>query len=211
LSNKLFVLILQHQKRRLKKGLTILFFFLVAGYFAKSQVRDSGYLVMGKVVGNDTIIQINVKEIWIFPERKFTSKRQQQNYNKYVAKVKKVYPVAVEARLLLEKYEPQYYALHRQRDRRKLMKNLEEELLDKHKEELKKWSISDGKILLKLINRETDRTAYSLIKDFRGDVSAMFWQGIAKIFKNNLKDGYSPEEEDKILEEIVRKIEIGYY
>jgi hypothetical protein len=195
----------------LKKDLTILLFFLVAASIAKSQVRDSGHFVMGTVVGNDTIIQISVKEIWVFPERKFTSKRQQQNYNRYVAKVKKVYPVAVEARLLLEKYEPLYYAIDSQRDRRKLMKNLEKELLDKHKEELKKWSISDGKILLKLINRETDRTAYSIIKDFRGDVSAMFWQGIARIFKNNLKDGYSPEEEDKLLEEIVRKIEMGYY
>jgi hypothetical protein len=166
---------------------------------------------MGTVVGSDTIIQVQVKEIWVFPERKFTSKRQQQNYSRYVARVKKVYPLAVEAKLLLQKYEPQYYALDSQRERRKLMKNLEEELLDKHKEELKKWSITDGKILLKLINRETNRTAYSIIKDFRGDVSAMFWQGIARLFKNNLKDGYSPEEEDKMLEEIVRKIESGYY
>jgi hypothetical protein len=166
---------------------------------------------MGTVVGNDTIIQVQVKEIWVFPERKFTNKRQQQNYSRYVARVKKVYPLAVEAKLLLQKYEPQYYALDSQRERRKLMKNLENELLDKHKEELKKWSISDGKILLKLINRETNRTAYSIIKDFRGDVSAMFWQGIARLFKNNLKDGYSPEEEDKLLEEIVRKIESGYY
>jgi len=196
---------------RLKKGLNILLFFLVLANCAKSQVRDSANYVMGTVVGSDTIIQVRVKEIWIFPERKFANKRQQQNYSRYVAKVKKVYPVAVEAKLLLEKYEPQYYALESQRERRKLMKNLEKELLDKHKEELKKWSISDGTMLLKLINRETHRTAYSIIKDFRGDVSAMFWQGIARLFKNNLKDGYSPEEEDKMLEEIVRKIESGYY
>ncbi len=152
-----------------------------------------------------------VKDIWVFPERKFTSKRQQQRYSKYVEKVKKVYPLAVEARVLLQKYEPVYYSLNRERDRRKLMKNLEKELLDKHKEELKKWSISDGKILLKLINRETNRTAYTIIKDFRGEFSAVFWQGIARLFKNNLKDGYDPENEDQMLEEIVRKIELGYY
>jgi hypothetical protein len=195
----------------LKKSLSILLFCLILANCAKSQERDSVNYVMGTVVGNDTIIQVQVKEIWVFPERKFTNKRQQQNYSRYVARVKKVYPLAVEAKLLLQKYEPQYYALDSQRERRKLMKNLENELLDKHKEELKKWSISDGKILLKLINRETNRTAYSIIKDFRGDVSAMFWQGIARLFKNNLKDGYSPEEEDKLLEEIVRKIESGYY
>jgi len=195
----------------LEKRLFILLFCLILTFWAESQVRDSGNYVMGTIVGSDTIIQVRVKEIWVFPERKFTSKRQQQNYSRYVARVKKVYPVAVEARMLLEKYEPQYYALNSQRERRKLMKNLEQELLDKHKEELKKWSITDGRILLKLINRETNRTAYSIIKDFRGDVSAMFWQGIARLFKNNLKDGYSPEEEDKLLEEIVRKIESGYY
>ncbi|TNF42186.1 MAG: DUF4294 domain-containing protein [Bacteroidetes bacterium] len=194
----------------LKRGLLILvLFFLLPELYA--QQEDSSRLVMGIIEGNDTIIQVLVKDIWVFPDRKFTSKRQQQRYSKYVEKVKKVYPLAVEARILLQKYEPVYYSLDNQRDRRKLMKNLEKELLDKHKEELKKWSISDGKILLKLINRETDRTAYSIIKDFRGEFSAVFWQGIARLFKNNLKDGYDPEEEDKILEEVVRKIEMGYY
>ena len=176
-----------------------------------AQEPDSSKLVMGMVQGNDTLIQVKVKEIWIYPERKFSSKRKQRYYSRYVARVKKVYPLAVEARILLSKYEPEYYALDNQKDRRKLMKGIEKELLDKHKEELKKWSITDGRILLKLINRETDRTAYTLIKDFRGDVSALFWQGIARLFKNNLKDDYSPEDEDKMLEEIVRKIESGYY
>lgn len=194
----------------MKKGFSILILFFVLQTLS-AQKPDSSNLVMGIIQGNDTIITVRVKEIWVFPERKFSSKREQQYYSRYVAKVKKVYPLAVEARVLLQKYEPQYYALHSQRDRRKLMKKLEEELLDQHKEELKKWSISDGKMLLKLINRETDRTAYTLIRDFRGDVSAVFWQGIARLFKNNLKDEYSPYDEDKLLEEIVKKIESGYY
>lgn len=166
---------------------------------------------MGIIAGNDTIIHVRIGDVWVFPEKKFTSKRQEQRYSRYVEKVKKVYPLAVEARELLKKYEPVYYSINSQRERKKLMKNLEKELLDKHKEELKKWSISDGKILLKLINRETDRTAYSIIKDFRGEFSAVFWQGIARLFKNNLKDGYDPDNEDRVLEEIVRKIEMGYY
>ncbi len=194
----------------MKKGFFILIFFLFCSAL-NAQERDSTNLVMGIIEGNDTIITVRMKEIWVYPERKFSSKRQQKYYSRYVAKVKKVYPLAVEARQLINQYEPQYYALDNQRDRKKLMKNLEKELLDKHKEELKKWSISDGKILLKLIDRETERTAYSLIRDFRGDVSAVFWQGIARLFKNNLKDEYNPEDEDKLLEEVVRKIESGYY
>ncbi len=194
----------------MKKTL-IITILIITAFAVYAQEQDSSHLVMGIVQGDDTVIHVNIKEIWIFPERKFANARQQRYYSRYVEKVKKVYPLAVEAKILLAKYEPQYYALNSQRERRKLMKNLEKELLDKHMEELKKWSISDGKILLKLIDRETDRTAYSLIRDFRGEVSAVFWQGIARLFKNNLKDEFDPDNEDKILDEIVRKIESGYY
>ncbi len=177
----------------------------------KAQERDTSDIMMGIVTeNNDTIIHKNIDEVVVFPQRKFKNKRQRRRYTRYILKVKKVYPLAVEAQGLLLKYEPQYNALEDKRDRRKLMKQLEKELLAEHKDELKKWSMSDGRILLKLINRETERTPYSLIKDFRGDVSAVFWQGIARIFSNNLKSGYAPDEEDQILEEIVTLIELGY-
>lgn len=193
----------------LKKGIFILIILLFSAV-AQAQKKDTSEITLGVVQGNDTTIHKEIKQVVVFPEREFKNKRQRRRYTRYILKVKKVYPVAVEARELLKKYEPQYYALDNQRDRRKLMKNLEKELFAEHKEELKKWSISDGRILLKLINRETDRTAYNLIKDFRGDVSALFWQGIARIFRNDLKDEYDPEDEDKILEEIVSMIELGY-
>lgn len=184
--------------------------FFVFGFSAFSQKADTTDYTFGIVEGQDTLIFKNIKEVWVYPTRKFKNNRQYRRYSRYVAKVKKVYPLAVEARILLEKYEPEYNALETQKERRKLMKQLEKELLAQHKEELKKWSISDGRILLKLINRETKRTPYSIIKDFRGDFSAFFWQGIAKIFKNNLKAGYDPDEEDRVLEEIVTLIELGY-
>lgn len=184
--------------------------FTVFCFGTKAQETDTTDIMMGIIQNNDTIINKLIKTVVVFPQRKFENKRQYRRYNRYILKVKKVYPLAVEARKLLEKYEPEYYALESKHDRRKLMKELEKELLANHKEELKKWSISDGRILLKLINRETERTPYNLIKDFRGDFSAVFWQGIALLFKNNLKDGYDADEEDKILEEIVTMIELGY-
>jgi hypothetical protein len=174
-----------------------------------AQEKDTTDITFGFIEGSDTIIHKELKQVIVFPNHEF-SKRQQRRYSRLAAKVKKVYPLAVEARELLKEYEPKYYALEDKRDRKKLMKNLEKELFSKHKEELKKWSISDGRILLKLINRETERTPYSLIKDFRGDVSAVFWQGIALIFSNNLKDEYDPDEEDWMIEEIVTLIEMGY-
>lgn len=193
----------------MKRGVIILLLcFCFAG--VEAQKRDSTEIMMGIVEGNDTIIHKNIEEVLVIPKRKFKNKRQRRRYTRYILKVKKVYPVAVKARELLVKYEPEYYALEDQRERRKLMKKLEKELLADHKEDLRKWSISDGRILLKLINRETDRTAYTLIKDFRGDIRAIFWQGIARIFSNNLKSDYDPEEEDRYLEEIVALIEAGY-
>ncbi len=182
--------------------------FLINGINA--QERDTADLTIGVVHDNDTLIHKNIKQVVVFPEREFKNNRQRRRYTRYILKVKKVYPLAVEARKLLDKYEPIYSAMDDKRDRKKMMKNLEKELLAEHKEELKKWSISDGRILLKLINRETERTPYSLIQDFRGDFSAVFWQGIARLFRNDLKAGYDPEEEDKILEEIVTMIELGY-
>lgn len=193
----------------LKRIFYILIFIVLPVLSVLGQEKDSTDYIIGLIEEGDTVVYRELDEITIEPRDR--SRRQQRKYNRLVAKVKKVYPLAVEARELLKEYEPRYYALEDQRDRRKLMKGLEKELLDKHKQELKKWSLSDGRLLLKLINRETERTPYSIIKDFRGDFSAVFWQGMARIFKNNLKDGYDPTGDDKMLEEIVTLVELGYY
>jgi cell division protein YceG involved in septum cleavage len=197
-------------KQKILKRLFYILFFLILPVFVLvgQEYRPQQYTI-GVIENGDTIIYRELKEVVIIPKNR--TKRVERKYSNYIVKVKKVYPLAVEARELLKKYEPEYYRLQDQRDRRKLMKNLEKELLDKHKEELKRWSISDGRLLLKLINRETERTPYSLISDFRGEFSAVFWQGIAKLFKNNLKAGYDPLGDDQILEEVVILIELGYY
>lgn len=177
---------------------------------ARAQEKDTTNFMIGIIEGNDTLIHKNIKEVWVMPPREFESRRHKRRYNRYVQKVKKVLPYAKEAGRLLEKYEPVYFALEEQSDRRKLMKNLEDELLAQYKDELKKMTISEGRILLKLIDRETDRTSYKLLKDFRGGFSAFFWQGIARIFGSDLKAEYDPDGEDKMLEEIVTLVEVGY-
>ncbi|MFV0593327.1 MAG: DUF4294 domain-containing protein [Draconibacterium sp.] len=192
------------------KKLVLIVAGLLFSFSIWAQQADTAKVTLGLVQDGDTMVFKNIKEVVVFPEREFKNKRDYRRYSRYVQKVKKVYPLAVEARELLKEYQPKYEALEDRGDQRKLMKKLEKELLDKHKDELKRWSISDGRILLKLINRETERTPYSLIQDFRGGFSAVFWQGIAKLFKNDLKAGYDPDEEDKILEEIVTLIELGY-
>ncbi len=119
-------------------------------------------------------------------------------------------PYAKEANRLLRQYEPEYLKLTSERDKRRLIKKVEDELMKQYKEELKKLSIQDGKVLIKLIDRETGKTGYTLIREFRGAFIATFWQGIARLFGNNLKDEFDAWGEDMLLEEIITLVEIGH-
>lgn len=177
---------------------------------ASAQEPDSLRHGIGIIQGRDTLIQRNIKEVWVYPMRQFKSPRYERQYWRLVQRVKKVLPYAKTANQLLRKYEPEYLSLKTDRERRRLIKKVEDELMTQYKEELKKMSISDGRVLIKLIDRETGRTSYTLIKEFRGSVTAAFWQGIARIFRNNLKDEFDPYGEDLLIEEIVTLIEIGY-
>ena len=196
-------------RRIIQIGIVVLFFVSAFAHCANAQKADSPFM-LGIIKDGDTIIHKKIPEIVVIPQHDFKNPRQERRYNRYILKVKKVYPYAKLAGELLRKYEPEYLALDNDRDRRKMMKNLEKQLLDEYKDDLKRMTISEGYILIKLIDRETLKTSYSLIKDFRGGVPAVFWQGIARIFGSNLKTEYDPYGEDSLLEEIVTLIEIGY-
>jgi hypothetical protein len=195
------------------RGMRILVAFLVMEVcFMKpspAQEKDSVF-VMGVVKDGDTIIHRNIQEIVVIPDIDFKNPRQERRYNQYVSRVKKVYPYAKLAGEMLREYEPRFVSLDSDKARRKMMKDLEQQLLDQYKDDLKRMTISEGRILIKLIDRETSRTSYNIIRDFRGGVPAFFWQGIARIFGTDLKAEYDPYGEDRMLENVVRLIEIGY-
>jgi hypothetical protein len=183
---------------------------LFLGLVAQAQVKDTSDIMMGMIKDGDTIIHKNIQEIWVMPEREFETRRERRRYNRLVSKVKKVLPYAKLAGEMLQQYEPIYNELESEREKKKLMKDLEQQLLDQYKDEMKRMTISEGRILLKLIDREAERTSYTLIKEFRGGFSAFFWQGIARLFGSDLKSEYDPEGEDRVLEEIVTLVEVGY-
>ena len=189
-------------------GSILVFFFYLQGI---AQGRDSAKIMIGIIDNGDTIIHRNFKEVVVMPELDFRNPRQERKFHRYIEKVKKVYPYAKLAGEVLREYEPKYLALQDDRARRKMMKELEQQLLREYKDDIKKLTISEGRILLKLIDREARRTSYALIKEFRGGFSAFFWQSIARIFGGDLKVEYDPYGEDKVLEHIVMLIEIGYY
>ena len=97
-----------------------------------------------------------------------------------------------------------------EKDRREFLKNVEKEILDEFEDDARNMTITQGRLLIKLIDRETQNTSFELIKQYRGFLSAAFWQGIARIFGSNLQAEYDPFGEDALIELIVRDIEAGW-
>ena len=166
-------------------------------------------IIRGELSGRDTIPHVDLPEVGVYPPRVFKSKSDEQQYWRLVRRVKKVLPYAKEAALLLRKYELEVPAGSRGRDRRVYVRRAEEELMNKYGSTMKKMSINDGRILIKLIDRETNKASYDLIHELKGGVPAVFWQGVARMFGNNLKTKYDPYGEDRQIEIIIQYIEMG--
>jgi len=173
------------------------------------QEADTVHYLSGIKENGDTIPHVSLQTIPVFPKRHFKSKRLERKYWRLAMKVKKVYPYAKIAAELMAEYDAKYRASNDRKTRKQYLKEAEKELFVKYGDQLKKLSISEGRILIKLIDRETQHTSYELIKDLKGGFSAFFWQGIAKLFGNDLKDEYDPVEDDKMIEEIIFYIEAG--
>ena len=151
----------------------------------------------------------------LLPEKRvegFTSakaRRQAARYDRLVRNVVKVYPYARVSAELLEQYGYEVSAMKNDRDRDLYMKLAEAELRAEFEAEITDLTITQGGILIKLIDRETGSTGYELVKRLRGSFQAFIWQGVAKLFGNDLKDDYDPLGEDALIEQIVHRIQAG--
>lgn len=151
-------------------------------------------------------------DVDVYGYRKFTSEEDRIRYNRLKYNVLKVLPYA---KLAQEKYDQ----LHRdlaltndRREQRRLVKNCEKDIKGIFNKEVKNMTVSQGKILLKLIDRQTGNSSYEVVKELRGGVSAFFYQSLARVFGHNLKNEYDLQE-DREIENIIRAAERmpGYY
>jgi hypothetical protein len=133
-----------------------------------------------------------------------------RRYQRLIRQVKKCYPLAKQARLEMESMERQLLAVGDKKEQEKLAKQLQKQLIKRYTPEILKMTVSEGKVLLKLIDRETEYTAFQIIKDFRGGFVAGFWQMFAKMFGNDLKTDYDPKKRDRTLEQVVHYYEMGW-
>ena len=173
-----------------------------------AQEKDSIRVVVGTVEHGDTLLHSDIEEITVFGKKSRKKKRLLRKYGRLEAKVRKVYPLAKTASEKLREFNDFYLELKTEREQKRLFKRIEKELMGEYEETIKKMTLSEGRILIRLIDRETGDTSYEIIKEFRGGFSAFFWQSIARIFGNDLKDHYDPRERDRVIELIIHKIEM---
>ncbi len=192
----------------MKKILFILISIILFSYKDFSQ-NSEGYSVYAKVEDGDTIPYLYLTEVKIITPRIFKSNDDKKRFDKLVRNVKKAYPYAKLCEQKVMEYDSLLSKLTNESQKRKLMKQLEEEVKKQYSDEIKQLTFTQGKILLKLIDRQTGNSSYDLLKDYRGAVRAVFWQSIARIFGANLKSKYDKNGDDKTIEEIVIMIENG--
>lgn len=180
---------------------------------AKLGIDDSTFVPMVKVSKvkeeGDSIPYIEFNNVYIYPEQNFKNKKQQEAYNNLVRNVKKVLPIAKEANtIILETYE-YLETLPNDKARKAHMKYVEKSIMKEYSPRMKKLTYAQGKLLIKLINRQSSSSSYELIQAFLGPVRAGFYQVFAWTFGASLMKTYDPEGVDRVTERVVRQVEAG--
>ena len=162
------------------------------------------------VEGSDTLPILELPEVRVYERRDFEYLYLKRRYRRLIRNVKRAYPYAQIAGVRLKELDDHLLTLKSEKEQREYINQAEKEIMQEFENEVRKLTVTQGIILVKLIDRETGRTSYQVIKELKGGITAFFWQGIARIFGNNLKTEYDPVNDDRILEDIVLGIEAGF-
>ena len=160
-------------------------------------------------VKHDTVAIMKLGNVYCFSRKKFTSRKHEQSYWRMVNDVKKTLPVAKAARSLMVQVYDTIQNMPKSKDQKKYLKKLEKELFAQYKPQLKKLNYRQGKLLVRLIDRECNKPSYALIKEFLGRTRAFFWQTLGLLFGVSLKKEWDPDGKDKELEDICIQVEQG--
>lgn len=161
------------------------------------------------VFNGDTIRYYTLPDVMVYGALDPTTVDNMQQYYKLRRNVIRAYPYAKLAASTMKSINDSLSKITSKRDRKKYIKSTEKVMKEKFEDELKKLSVNQGKILIKLIDRETGNSTYELVKEYRGGVSAFIWQTTARFFGISMKTTYDPDGEDKVIESIVQAIERG--
>ncbi len=177
-----------------------------AGYKLKLQVYRYAKPLVEE---GDTMWCYLLPELYVYPPLKFKSEKQRRAYNRLVYNVKKVLPIAQQVNgLIAETYET-LEMLPTKKEKQAHISRVERDIKAQYTPQMKKLTYSQGKLLIKLVDRECNQSSYEIVQAFLGPARAAFYQVFAWTFRASLKKEYHPEEEDKLIERVVRQVETG--
>lgn len=189
-------------------------FLCVGGSVCHAQQRKAAggrsvYLTPMCVYEGDTIPYVKLPTVYIFKPIRFKNKRQVARYNRLVRDVKRVLPIAKEVnRAVIETYE-YLQTLPTEKERQRHIKAVEKGLKEQYTPRLKKLTFAQGKLLIKLVDRQTSSTGYELVRAFMGPFKAGFYQTFAALFGASLKKEYDPLGDDALTERVILMVESG--
>ncbi len=172
--------------------------------------RFKVYSVDGEMFMDGALKTVNIYATYPTRRQLRKGRKRLQKYTRIRWNVHKVYPYAVKVSNVLKNIEQDLNALPSEEARKSYLKNTEKSLFGKYEKDLRKMSRSQGRVLVKLVYRQTGNSTFHLIKDYKSGASAFFWQSIGLLFGINLKTIYDPEE-DEMIEQIVAELENGGY
>ena len=198
----------------MKKRFNILAGILLLSLIAiQSNAQDNksagGYLVPVCIYKGDTIPSITLPDVYIFKPLKFRNDKERKEYYRLVYNVKKTFPISQEInRTIIETYE-YLQTLPNEKIRQRHIKRVEKGLKEQYTARMKKLSFAQGKLLIKLVDRQSNQTSYELVKAFMGPFKAGLYQTFAGLFGASLKKQYDPEGDDRMIERIVLQVQNG--
>ena len=191
----------------MRKLLFVILLALAASFMPAVAALSDSIPVL--VQGKDTLYLVFLHDVYVYPPLKFKNKKQERFYWKTVRDVKKTLPYAKMITQDMAYADAELAKLTTDKERRQWWRKYERYLFKKYEKDFRGMYASQGRMLMKLMDRESDRTSYELIKQYRGKAAADFWQFVAKLFKNDLKEGYDGADKDRIIERVINLVEAG--
>lgn len=197
--------------KRIVNILIITVFTVFLSFSAYAQESDNGkaFLVPMCVYQGDTIPHVQLRDVYIFKPMIFKNEKERREYDKLVRNVKKTLPLSKEIyKITLETYE-YLQTLPDEKTKEKHIKRVEKGLKEQYTPRMKKLTFSQGKLLIKLVDRQCNQSSYELVKAFMGPFKAGFYQTFAGLFGASLRKQYDPHGDDKLTEQVILMVESG--
>lgn len=189
------------------------FIFLAADKATAQSWQEQIFLEYYVDSPGDTVYVDELPAAWVFPRIKRNSKDPNiRKYYKLVYNFNKVYPYTGVARKIINEADSTFAAGKMGRIKKeKYVNKVQDQILEDFTDVVKGMTISQGQLLCRLVDREIGKSSYDIVKDYKSGVAAGFWQGVAKLFKQNLKSKYDPNGEDRMTEYLIEKWEQGQF